>query len=138
METKKEFAHVSVMLQETVDALVTDPDGIYVDGTLGGAGHSYEVCRRLSEKGRLIGIDQDAEAVAAASQRLKPFEGQVTVIRSNYAEMVPGWQSWGSARWTGSCWIWEFPPISWTSRNAVLPTGMKTLPWICGWTRDSG
>ena len=89
METKKEFAHVSVMLQETVDALVTDPDGIYVDGTLGGAGHSYEVCRRLSEKGRLIGIDQDAAAVAAASQRLKPFEGQVTVIRSNYAEMVP-------------------------------------------------
>lgn len=55
-----EFSHISVLLEETVGNLITDPDGIYVDGTLGGAGHSYEICSRLSDKGRLIGIDQDA------------------------------------------------------------------------------
>lgn len=89
METKKNFEHVSVMLYETVDALVTDPDGIYVDGTLGGAGHSFEICSRLTENGRLIGIDQDAAAIAAAGERLKPFSDRVTIIRSNYAQMVP-------------------------------------------------
>jgi len=82
-----EFQHKSVLLKETIDALQIRPDGIYVDGTLGGGGHSYEICRRLSEKGRLIGIDQDAAAIAAAQQRLGEFKDKVTVIRSNYCEM---------------------------------------------------
>ena len=82
-----EFSHKSVLLNETIDALEIKPDGIYVDGTLGGGGHSYEICKRLSGKGRLIGIDQDAAAIEAASQRLGEFKDRVTIIRSNYCEM---------------------------------------------------
>lgn len=82
-----EFSHKSVLLNETIDALEIKPDGIYVDGTLGGGGHSYEICKRLSDKGRLIGIDQDAAAIEAATQRLGEFKDRVTIIRSNYCEM---------------------------------------------------
>lgn len=82
-----EFKHKSVLLKETVDGLVTKPDGIYVDGTLGGGGHSYEVCTRLDEKGSIIGIDQDEAAIEAASIRLKDFGEKVTIVRSNYCDM---------------------------------------------------
>ena len=82
-----EFKHVSVLLQETIDGLAVKPDGIYVDGTTGGGGHSYEICKRLGENGRLICIDQDAEALAAAEKRLEPFAGIVTLVKSNYAQM---------------------------------------------------
>lgn len=78
------FEHKSVLLYETVDSLNIKPDGIYVDGTLGGGGHAFEVASRLGEKGRLIGIDQDADAIAAATERLAPFKEKVTIIRSNY------------------------------------------------------
>ena len=67
------FSHYSVMLQEAVDGLCVRPDGIYVDGTLGGGGHSYEIAGKLSEGGRLIGIDQDGDAIKAASERLLEF-----------------------------------------------------------------
>ena len=82
------FEHKSVLLEETIDSLMVKPDGIYVDGTLGGGGHASEVCRRLGEKGRLIGIDQDADAIQAASERLKPFGDRVTVVRSNYVNIA--------------------------------------------------
>ncbi len=82
-----EFKHKSVLLEETIDGLAVKPDGIYVDGTLGGGGHSYEICRRLSDKGRLIGIDQDEDAIAAASKRLEEFKDRVTIVRSNYCNM---------------------------------------------------
>ena len=75
------------MLNETIENLNIKPDGIYVDGTLGGGGHAYQVASRLSEKGRLIGIDQDADAIAAAGERLKEFGDKITIIRSNYANM---------------------------------------------------
>ena len=82
-----EFAHKSVLLQEVIDSLNVQPDGIYVDGTLGGAGHAYEVCRRLGPDGRMIGIDQDEDAIAAATKRLADFKDQVTIVRSNYEAM---------------------------------------------------
>ena len=82
-----EFNHYSVLLNETIENLNIKPDGIYADGTLGGGGHAYQVASRLSEKGRLIGIDQDADAIAAAGERLKEFGDKITIIRSNYANM---------------------------------------------------
>ena len=82
-----EFKHKSVLLNETIDGLNIKPDGIYVDGTLGGGGHAYEVCRRLGEKGSIKGIDQDAAAIEAASARLKDFGEKVTIVRSNYCDM---------------------------------------------------
>ena len=81
-----DFKHYSVMLNETIEQLNIRPDGIYVDGTLGGAGHSSEIAKRLTT-GRLIGIDQDADAIAAASERLKDYKDKVTIVRSNYAQM---------------------------------------------------
>ena len=78
------FNHKSVLLNETIESLNIQPDGIYVDGTLGGAGHSSEICKRLGTNGMLIGIDQDGDAIAAASERLKEFDDKVTIVRDNY------------------------------------------------------
>lgn len=82
-----EFKHVSVLLQETVDSLNVKPDGIYVDGTLGGGGHAFEVCKHLGEHGRYIGIDQDEDALSAASKRLAVYGDKVTFVRSNYCNI---------------------------------------------------
>lgn len=79
-----EFKHKSVLLDEVIESLNIKPDGIYLDGTLGGGGHAYHVCKRLSDKGRFIGIDQDADAIKAASARLEEFGSLVTIIRNNY------------------------------------------------------
>ncbi len=81
------FEHTSVLLNETVDSLLVKPDGTYVDGTLGGGGHAEAVLTRLSGKGRLIGIDQDEDAVRAAGERLKPFGERVVIVRSNYCRI---------------------------------------------------
>ena len=79
-----EFRHYSVLLRETIEQLHIKPDGIYVDGTLGGGGHACEVLKRLGPKGRLIGIDQDADAIKAAAKRLEPMKERVIIVRDNY------------------------------------------------------
>lgn len=78
-----EFNHYSVLLNETITELHIKPDGIYVDGTLGGGGHAYEVCSRLDD-GHFYGIDQDDAAICAAGERLSPFKDMVTILRGNY------------------------------------------------------
>lgn len=78
------FKHTSVLLEETIEGLKIKPEGIYVDGTLGGGGHSWEIARRLGKSGRLIGIDQDEAAIIAAGKRLEEFGDKVTIVRSNY------------------------------------------------------
>ena len=81
-----EFAHTSVLLEETIEGLAIKPDGIYVDGTLGGAGHSSQIARRLTT-GRLIGVDRDQVALAAAGKRLEPWKDRVTLVHSNFKEI---------------------------------------------------
>ena len=81
-----EFHHVSVLLQECIDGLNIRPNGIYVDGTLGGAGHSFQIASRLTT-GRLIGIDRDQVALEAAGKRLAPYQDRVTLVHSNFCEI---------------------------------------------------
>lgn len=81
-----EFNHYSVLLNETIDNLNISPDGVYVDGTLGGAGHSLEIVKRL-EDGRLIGIDRDIDAINAAKERLKGYEDKVTFVKGNFSDV---------------------------------------------------
>ena len=82
-----EFKHTSVLLDEVIDGLCIRPDGIYIDGTLGGGGHSFEIASRLTRGGRLIGIDQDEDALAAAGERLAPFADRVIYVHDNYENM---------------------------------------------------
>lgn len=89
------FEHKSVLLEETVDSLCVKPDGTYVDGTLGGGGHAFEVCSRLGKGGRLIGIDQDGDAIAAASKRLERYKDRVIIVRSNYENITAVLQGLG-------------------------------------------
>lgn len=83
-----DFAHVSVLLNETIEALDIKSDGIYLDGTLGGGGHSFHIVSKLSEHGHLYGVDQDEAAIMAATERLEPFQDRVTIIRDNYCNAV--------------------------------------------------
>ena len=86
-EKENAFSHVPVLLHETIEALNIKSDGIYLDGTLGGGGHSFEIAKRLGEGGRLIGIDRDDEAIRAAGERLKDFSEKVTIVRENYGSV---------------------------------------------------
>lgn len=81
------FRHTSVLLEPSIEQLQIRPNGIYVDGTLGGGGHSYHIAERLTEDGRLIGIDRDEDAICAASKRLEPFTDRVTIVKNNYGNI---------------------------------------------------
>lgn len=96
-----EFRHKSVLLNETVDNLNVRPGGIYVDGTLGGGGHSYEIAKRLEGKGRLIGIDQDEDAIKAAGERLEEYGDIVTIVRDNYCNIKDVLDSLGISKVDG-------------------------------------
>lgn len=92
-----EFRHTSVLLEETIRALNIRPEGVYLDGTLGGGGHAREVCRRLGDRGRLYGIDQDEAAIEAAGKRLEEFREKVTIIRDNYCNAREALREKGTA-----------------------------------------
>lgn len=95
------FHHISVLLHETVESLAIRPDGIYVDGTLGGGGHGFAVASRLQQGGMLIGIDQDEDAVRAAGERLKSFGSRVRIVRDNYVNLPSVLDSFGIDRVDG-------------------------------------
>lgn len=127
-----EFNHYSVLLEETIENLNIKPDGIYVDGTLGGGGHSYQIAKRLSGKGRLIGIDQDEDAIRAASERLNEFQDKVTIIRSNYANMKEELQKIGVEKVDGivldlgvSSFQLDTPERGFTYRDENAPLDMR-------------
>ncbi|MFT4106464.1 MAG: 16S rRNA (cytosine(1402)-N(4))-methyltransferase RsmH [Lacrimispora sp.] len=126
------FEHKSVLLYETIDSLNVKPDGIYVDGTLGGGGHALEVCRRLGEHGRLIGIDQDADAIKAAAERLKDYKDKVTIVRSNYENIQTVLDDLGIKRVDGiyldlgvSSYQLDMPERGFTYREDDAPLDMR-------------
>lgn len=96
-----EFAHIPVLFEETIENLNIKPDGIYVDGTLGGAGHSHEIAKRLTKGGRLIGIDQDLDAIKAATKRLEEYKDRVTIVHDNYEHIPEILKSLGIERVNG-------------------------------------
>lgn len=127
-----EFKHYSVLLEETIDNLNIKPDGVYVDGTLGGGGHSYQICKRLTDGGRLIGIDQDKDAIAAAGERLKEFEDRVTIVRSNYSNIKNVLQDLGIEKVDGivldlgvSSFQLDTPERGFTYRSEDAPLDMR-------------
>ena len=84
---ESDFTHIPVLLKETIEALNIKEDGIYIDGTAGGGGHSEEIAKRLGKGGRLICIDRDEEAVEAVTKRLEPYKDRVSIVKNNYSEI---------------------------------------------------
>lgn len=126
-----EFKHRSVLLDETIEQLNIRPEGIYVDGTLGGAGHSFEIAKRLTT-GRLIGIDQDADAIAAATKRLEPYADKVTIVWNNYCNMKEELHRLGIERVDGilldlgvSSFQLDTPERGFTYRDTNAPLDMR-------------
>ena len=127
-----EFDHYSVLLKETIENLNIRPDGIYVDGTLGGGGHACAVAEHLSGRGQLIGIDQDADAIAAAKERLAVFGNRITIVRSNYEHMKSVLWELGITKVDGilldlgvSSFQLDTPERGFTYRDADAPLDMR-------------
>ena len=127
-----EFNHYSVLLEETIEYLNVRPGGIYVDGTLGGGGHAYEVCKRLKGEGKFYGIDQDKDAICAAGERLEEYGDMVTIIRSNYSNMRHVLKEQGVEKVDGivldlgvSSFQLDTPERGFTYRSADAPLDMR-------------
>ena len=128
---EKDYGHVPVLLHECLDALAIRPEGIYVDGTLGRAGHSLEIVKRLTT-GRLIGIDRDETAIAAAQERLADYADRVTLVHSNFdriGDILAGiaHRRGGRHAVRPGC-----RPRSWTMRSGASAI-CTTRRWTCGW-----
>ena len=121
-----EFHHVSVLLEECIQGLAIKPEGIYVDGTLGGAGHSSRIAALLTT-GRLVGIDRDP-VQESGWHPTKIGSAWFTPISANW---IPPWTVWESAEWTAFCWIWAYRLPSWMTGSGAFPIWW-THPWICG------
>ena len=115
-----EFHHKPVLFEETIQSLAIRPEGLYIDGTMGGGGHSEAIVKQLTT-GRLLSIDQDPDAMRAAGERLGKYPQSVRV-RGNFAQMgsLPGPRAW--TRWTGCSWTSGCPPTSWIRRSGAFPT----------------
>lgn len=129
-----EFRHYSVLLRETIEQLQVKPDGIYVDGTLGGGGHASEVCRLLT-RGHLYGIDQDGDAIAAARERLAPFGDRVTFIRDNYRNVKAALSVEGVEKADGIVVDLGVSSYQFDNQERAFRTAL-TRPLTCGWTAD--
>lgn len=130
---EKDYGHKPVLLQECLDALAIRPDGVYVDGTLGRAGHSLEIVRRLTEGGRLIGIDRDQTAIDAAQERLAPYLDRVTLVHSNFDRVGDILADLHISGVDGMLFDRASPPPSWTTPPGAFPT-CTTPRWTCAWT----
>lgn len=127
-----EFVHKSILLQECLEFLHIKPDGIYVDGTLGGGGHAWHIASKLTQNGRLIGIDQDADAIQAASIRLQEFQNRVSIVRNNYSQMQQVLSSLGIEKVDGilldlgvSSYQLDTPERGFTYREENAPLDMR-------------
>ena len=128
-----EFHHVPVLARQCMDALAIRPDGVYVDGTTGGGGHSSLIAQRLGEAGRLVCIDRDDDALHAARARLTGFACRIDFVKSNFMDMDEVLRDLGIPAVQGFCSTWESRPISWTRRSAASRIrAMRRL--ICAWT----
>ena len=106
-----------------------------MDCTLGGAGHSSRIAQKLAPEGLLIGIDQDEDAIAAATEKLKGAPCQVRIVHNNFRNLGDILDQLGLAAVDGIFLTWGYPPISWIRRSGAFPICM-TGPWICAWTRN--
>ena len=127
-----EFTHKPVLLAECVEGLNIKPGGVYVDGTLGRAGHSRAIAERLTT-GRLICIDRDQAALAAAPARLEGLMDHVTLLHGNFADLETLLSPLHLPGWTGCSLTWGSPPPSWTTPAGDSPI-CPTRPWTCEWT----
>lgn len=121
------FVHKSVLLRESVDWIVTDPKGIYVDCTLGGAGHSHAIAEELDLEGLLIGIDQDEDAIMAASKRLEDAACKVKIVHSNFRNLGTILEGLNLQEVDGIFLTSAFLLISWIRRNGGFPICMMVL-----------